>query len=89
MNYTVLILIILSIFISGCESDCFKTKTEYYFIYNDKELKADNQKFRILFTGEVANCYFWKDGSRYDTCQYRKDISKYIASGLQCNKFRK
>lgn len=69
----VITLLLLTIFLNGCD----KTH-DYYFNLNGTYVKADRQKFRVLFTGEVVNCYFTKDNKEYATCDYYKeDIRQY------------
>ena len=48
-------------------------ETAYYFKSGDSYLKADTQEFRIMFTGEVANAYFYKGTRKYSTMDYYKD----------------
>jgi len=67
-----LIMFITLIIFIGCNTP----KYDYYFIYNGKELKADRQEFRILFTEEIVNCYFYKNDNVYETCDYRKVLKK-------------
>lgn len=48
-----------------------KEPTTYEFKLDSEYVKADRQQFRIMFTGEVSDCYFYKDGYKYSTCDYR------------------
>lgn len=61
------------------------TKEIYYF--QDERLNfvpADRQKFRILFTGQVANAYFYKNGKEYSTTNYYKQIKQGKLQGCNC-----
>lgn len=61
------------------------TKEIYYF--QDEHLDfvpADRQQFRILFTGQVANAYFYKNGKEYSTTNYYKQIEQGKLQGYNC-----
>ena len=48
--------------------------TVYYFWNGIEYIKADSQKFRIIFTGEVVNAYFIVGNKEYSTLNYYKEI---------------
>ena len=58
-------------------------KTIYYFNHGGQYLKADSQRFLIMFTGEVGNAWFTKSGVEYSTKDYYKkqEIGKYNIHG--------
>ena len=61
------------------------TKEIYYF--QDEHLNfipADSQQFRILFTGQVANAYFYKKGKEYSTTNYYIQIEQGKLQGYDC-----
>ena len=61
------------------------TKEIYYF--QDEHLDfvpADRQQFRVLFTGQVANAYFYKNGKEYSTTNYYKQIEQGKLQGWNC-----
>ena len=52
-----------------------KCKTNVYYFWNGTEyIKADSQKFIILFTGEVVSAYFIVSNREYSTLNYYKEI---------------
>jgi len=68
-----LALVAVTLLLTGCSKS-----HDYYFYLNGDYVKADKQKFRILFTGEVVNCYFTKNGNIYNTCDYyKRKITSY------------
>ena len=75
MKYITLLL--LPFLFYGCNKDHMIGKrcaeSAYFFKHNNTYLKADFQEFRIMFTGEVVNAYFYKDGRKYSTMDYYKD----------------
>lgn len=61
------------------------TKEVYYFQDEHSEyVPADSQQFRILFTGQVANAYFYKNGKEYSTTIYYKETKQGILQGSRC-----
>lgn len=48
----------------------------FYFKAGNEYIKADSQQFRILFTGEVVNAYFYKDNKEYSTMDYYKEYQE-------------
>ena len=53
-----------------------KCKIYVYYFWNGTEyIKADSQKFRILFTGEVVNAYFTSGNREYSTLNYYKEFN--------------
>jgi hypothetical protein len=53
-----------------------KCKIYVYYFWNGNEyIKADSQKFRILFTGEVVNAYFMSGNREYSTLNYYKEFN--------------
>lgn len=53
-----------------------KGKIYVYYFWNGTEyIKADSQKFRILFTGEVVNAYFTSGNREYSTLNYYKEFN--------------
>lgn len=61
------------------------TKEIYYF--QDEHLDfvpADRQQFRVLFTGQVANAYFYKNGKEYSTTNYYKQMEQGKLQGWNC-----
>lgn len=52
-----------------------KSNNVYYFWNGTEYIKADSQKFRIIFTGEVVNAYFTIGNKEYSTLNYYKQIN--------------
>lgn len=69
-------LLLTTVILLSALTGCTSKKYDYYFYHAPSEdyIKADTQKFRILFTGEVVNCYFFKDGKEFNTCDYYKSL---------------
>ena len=88
-----LFLLFAALFFVACSKDHMIGKkcveTAYYFKAGDTYLKADNQEFRIMFTGEVANAYFYKGTRKYSTMDYYKEdeygIFKKQGSEVVCS----
>lgn len=61
------------------------TKEVYYFQdeFGDY-IPADRQQFRILFTGQVANAYFYANGKEYSTNTYYKESKAGIQKNGKC-----
>ncbi len=49
-----------------------KPSVVYYFWNGHEYVKADSQKFRIIFTGEITNAYFTIGDKEYSTLNYYK-----------------
>lgn len=47
-------------------------KNVYFFKHNEKYIKADSQKFLVMFTGQVGNAYFTIGNIEYSTLDYYK-----------------
>lgn len=47
-------------------------KSIYYFNHSGQYVKADSQKFLIMFTGEVGNAWFTIKNIEYQTKDYYK-----------------
>lgn len=74
-----ILVLLLIIMISLSKIDHSGTKCSekvYYFKAGNDYLKADRQMFRVLFTGEVANAYFYKDNREYSTKDYYKEYQE-------------
>ena len=88
-----LFLLFAALFFVACSKDHMIGKkcveTAYYFKAGDTYLKADTQEFRIMFTGEVANAYFYKGTRKYSTMDYYKEdeygIFKKQGSEVVCS----
>ena len=80
----------LTILLVACNTNFNRTDREctkeiYYF--QDEHLDfvpADRQQFRVLFTGQVANAYFYKNGKEYSTTNYYKQIEQGKLQGWNC-----
>lgn len=72
-QFRLALITLLLVLFTGCSAEkigdtCYKDV--YYFKSFEGYEKADTQEFRIMFTGEVANAYFYKNNRKYSTMDY-------------------